>query len=242
MDKKEYFEISNKKGLPDRCPILDQCERRLLTIYRSSYHQTSVFNNYLDCLKDAGEVDDSSLKNLINLCGETPGIYDGGDSYSFSGFCPEVNLFDSSHCIGNACKSACSAGNWDKYRKSEKFIPTEHRHYSECPEFNKFLFNSKNSENLNPAKTTKSKLQNNHQGLLKVQMKELVAAAEIKKAIDLLLKSQVLESSEENTLISLSAQLAAVENESNKGTLTFAQIQVAKNQITSNFLNLVDQL
>jgi hypothetical protein len=62
MDKIEYFKISDRLKLPYRCPILDVCERRFLSIYFFSYSDTDPEGKYVDCLLKKGIINTSIIE------------------------------------------------------------------------------------------------------------------------------------------------------------------------------------
>ena len=140
MDKIAYFKISEKLKLPYRCPILDICERRFLSIYFNSYSDTDKTGKYIDCLRTNGVLNEEAIENLIEIRGEEPDCIRAKSIKTFNNFCPEVNLFDSYHAFPFAKDTASVSGEWDELRKKENEYKTyKFGHFSECAEFNFYL-------------------------------------------------------------------------------------------------------
>ena len=142
MNKQEYYDIGISKNLPLRCPILNYCGRRACTIYYNSdyakYDSELTMEQAL--LKD-GTLPSDFSKNKIEIQGEPPTWIRGNSSYFFDGMCPEVNLFDSGNSLYP--NLACVSAQYDKYYEDPKHRVIKYQHYSECTEFNKYLFESK---------------------------------------------------------------------------------------------------
>jgi len=137
MDKIDYYTISEKKKLSYRCPILDICERRLLSIYFLSYSSLDTEGKYMDYLKKVGLISVADLEHLIEIRGEEPDFRDGETLKAFNNFCPEVNLFEDIHAFKYAKGTACASGEWDEFRGNKnKFKVFKYIHFSECAEFN----------------------------------------------------------------------------------------------------------
>lgn len=139
MDQEEYYEVSKRSGLPLRCPILNYCARRAWTIYYNSdydrYNPGLTVEEAL--LRDDTLPSDFSIKK-IEVQGEPPSWIKGNSSYFFTGMCPEVNLFDSGNSLIR--NQACVSAEYDKYYKDHKLRILKNQHYSECAEFNTYLF------------------------------------------------------------------------------------------------------
>lgn len=143
MNKQEYFNKSRAQDLPNRCPILQYCSRRALTIYfLNRYHEDDPINNYALKLRKEGELPDDFEEKYIKMQGEPPGGSFGQEHGWFHDVCPEVNLFDTMNALGYFKGSACSSGTYDKEGKPEYNI-VEERHFSECLEFSTHLFEHK---------------------------------------------------------------------------------------------------
>ncbi len=158
MNQKEYYEIGENKNLPLRCPILNYCSRRAITIHFNSDY--SKFDSDLTIeealLKDGTLPKDFNYKK-IGIQGEPPTWIKGNSSYRFDGMCPEVNLFDTMNSLfrGKACVSA----EYDKYFNEPKHRVLKTQHYSQCPEFNSHIFEKGNKKvpNSKPRKTISTK-------------------------------------------------------------------------------------
>tara|TARA_R110002050_G_C8743373_1_gene498303 strand:+ start:63 stop:758 length:696 start_codon:yes stop_codon:yes gene_type:complete len=141
MEESEYYKISKENDLPLRCPILNYCSRRAWTIYLfSEYSKYDPSLNMVQALQKAGEIPKDFEENQILVQGESPSIIRGSEHYYFSDVCPEVNLFDSSNAMISG--KACTKGDYDKYYKGEKNRVLKSQHFSECAEFNKYLFDN----------------------------------------------------------------------------------------------------
>ncbi|WP_199758353.1 HNH endonuclease [Flavobacterium microcysteis] len=139
MNRQEYFEIGKQNSLPLRCPILNYCARRACTIYfNSDYARYSGSKNIAEALMEDGTLPNDYLKNKIDFQGEPTEWIGGRESFYVTHMCPEVNLFDSSNSIFP--DTACVTGDYDRERRNEKSRVIKTQHYSECAEFNKYLF------------------------------------------------------------------------------------------------------
>lgn len=142
MNRKEYYEMGKKSSIPLRCPILNYCARRASTIYiNSEYNKYSHGKDIEETLIKNGTLPADYIKNKIDVQGEPPEKIGGENSFYVSHMCPEVNLFDNSNSLfpGNACVE----GDYDKERIYNKKQILKTQHYSECAEFNKYLFEIK---------------------------------------------------------------------------------------------------
>ena len=143
MNKEQYISKSREKGLTSRCPILDYCSRRALTIYLIGDYKTENYSgDTIKTLINAGVLNNDFNKNEIKLCGEVPELMKGKGYGSFFNMCPEVILFDSEISFSYFKNTACISGAWDK-ELSPEFKIYEERHYSECPEFSKHFYENK---------------------------------------------------------------------------------------------------
>jgi hypothetical protein len=140
MNQEEYYNKSRENKLPLRCPILNYCERRALTIYlNSNYRKIDPRLSPLESLIKNGDIPkDFDIKKIDNQ-GEEPSIMRGTGHFYCSNMCPEVNLFDDSHSLFPS--TACTEGDFDKERITlPKTRILKCGHFSECPEFNLYLF------------------------------------------------------------------------------------------------------
>lgn len=161
MDKKEYFEIGFKRNLTPRCPILNICQRRALTIYYFSFVESTTASrtvNWEDVLKRNNELPDEYHNKKVEIQGESPAFSRSSSSMYFTQTCPEISLFQNEHkpsCIG---ETACIEGSWDSERTKEKFKTLEERHYSECPEYSKHIHNMEPIKKTSLVKKTRLKI------------------------------------------------------------------------------------
>jgi HNH endonuclease len=143
MKKEDYFRRSKAEGLPNRCPILEHCVRRMFTMY--------FYGNYQEpdpeiALK--GYLPMDFKQKAIGYFGEAPVWHAPPDRMSgyFHGMCPEVNLFDHEHQLWGMAGTASSDGSWDN-EGANKDQRLEFKHYSECAEFSKHVFDSRQTVN-----------------------------------------------------------------------------------------------
>ncbi len=152
MNKKEYYSISAKQKLPNRCPILNNCERRLLSIYFLGFYDCHDGKDLLSFLINKGVISRENAENIIPVSGEQPNFIGGKTLIAYNNFCPEVSLFDSDYRFGFMKEIASVKGEWDDFRsENNKFKNYECRHFSECPEFCTIKFDSaKSLQKTNP--------------------------------------------------------------------------------------------
>ena len=140
MDKEKYFQTSEKLGLPNRCPILSYCSRRAWTIYfLNRYIDDDRQNDVISKLIEEGEISTDFEKTCIPIQGELPGGALGQNNGYFHDLCPEVNLFDRMNAMDVFRGTACASGSYDFEGKPDHII-REAKHFSQCPEFSKYVF------------------------------------------------------------------------------------------------------
>jgi len=155
MNEKEYYQRSSKEKLPKRCPILNYCERRAFTIYcYSDYEKFARTNNIVLALQKEGVIPMDFEQKAINIQGESPMWHKSDVLIYYHDMCPEVNLFDYENSLPFAKGLASTDGEWDDFRKNIKFVNQKNKHFSECTEFNKYLFEN---NILNTKKTSSSR-------------------------------------------------------------------------------------
>lgn len=144
MDKQEYFRKSRYEGLPNRCPILNYCKRRMYTIYYySDYSTVDRQNNIIKALEADGLIPKDFDQKSIDIQGESPTWSKSNNLIYYHNTCPEVNLFDSENSLPFAFGIASTDGEWDNFRTDNKFANQECKHYSECSEYSKYYFENK---------------------------------------------------------------------------------------------------
>ena len=144
MDKDEYYKIGASHKLPKRCPILNYCTRRALTIYFFSDHsRNDPENDVVRALQKEGSLPSDFNEKKVQLQGESPIWSKGSNLGYYYNMCPEVNLFDDENSLPFAQGVASVAGDWDKERSTNRFINYKNQHYSECSEFSKYQFDYK---------------------------------------------------------------------------------------------------
>lgn len=236
MNKAEYFQISKDKNLPNRCPILNICERRAHSIFLLSYSETKEYGKSCNQhLIDDGVLSKDFENIKIPFQGELPGMMGKINSEYFRvhDLCPEVNLFDSmnSFMVSDSAK-AWITGSYNKdYRSEEKFIPSEFRHFSECPEFCKHVFDKNPEANHNKNKPDKNELR-------------LLVADNFEKAIHLTLERIEGTPNSEwiNSVVMIKGEYHDFRNKEITATLPFDQLGLIKNQLRNRLLNLIDSI
>lgn len=141
MNEKEYFEKSQEKNLPSRCPILDYCMRRAYSLYFFGEFKGGENQNILKILQRHNLLKNDFEEKAIELSGEVPEILFLDDYKTYENQCPEVNLFDTTYAFRFAIGKASTSGVWNSDSLgNNKFKNLKSRHYSECSEFSKTQF------------------------------------------------------------------------------------------------------
>ena len=122
MDSIAYFARSAAQNLPNRCPILDRCERRFRTL--------EVASNRNGELADF----DGQRSPIVKSIGEHGYLVGGENNFIVGGMCPEVALFEPSHFFGGLSGVATRRGQYDKFMQPQYQI-LETGHFSECAEY-----------------------------------------------------------------------------------------------------------
>ncbi|WP_276131902.1 HNH endonuclease signature motif containing protein [Polluticoccus soli] len=153
MNKDQYFKISETKKLPNRCPLLNICQRAAFTNYLFSYYKEvrHGLGTWEDLMKSHGDLSDKYFNEKIEVQGEGPTIIKGANHWYFQRACPEINLFEDSIAHFEGQPQACTSGDWDNERRTNKLQISNFKHYSECAEFSHYLYNKK------PLKMTNTK-------------------------------------------------------------------------------------
>lgn len=133
MNKDEYYEISRKNKAPKRCPILDYCSRRAWTLYFfGGYGSPDSDEDAFARLEREGHAPSDLRQRQIPLRGEPPSFQKSDDYVAFWNMCPEVSLFDADFRFGFAARSPLTSATWND---KQGITHSEHRHFTECPEF-----------------------------------------------------------------------------------------------------------
>jgi len=144
MNKEEYYNTSEKRNLPLRCPCLSNCSRYRYTAYfigKTCYKVKS--DNAEDNMKSMGILDDNERISEMLQAGEPTTIAGGENNFHINNACPEFFLYPNEHKLIGMENVATHQYSYDKYFRNSKFKPGESRHYSECAEYS--LFTSKKS-------------------------------------------------------------------------------------------------
>ncbi|MFN4027512.1 MAG: hypothetical protein ACK4IZ_08715 [Flavobacterium sp.] len=139
MNKQEYFKLSFEQNLPNRCPILEYCDRHSWTLYFfSKYDEVDYEKDFIKTLQKEGVISLDYENKRVKLRAEEPAILRGPKHGHFSNMCPEVNLFDKDNAFGDFRGIACTDGTWDfETNPNKKGKILETKHFSECLEFSK---------------------------------------------------------------------------------------------------------
>jgi len=166
MNKSEYQAYSRKLRVPQRCPLVGYCERWARTIYFFSYIDLwipgTTDDNILSVLRKYGELPIDFDEKKVPVVIDPPEITKEKGYCRFSNFCPDVPLFQQSHCPGFVPQEAIISMEWEwpKFSEKERYEWEmkkckgnemkerkviseyehkvkwkEHRHYSECLEY-----------------------------------------------------------------------------------------------------------
>jgi len=128
--------------LPKRCPLIGKCQRFVHTILLlSEIDKYGVGNDNTEKLFNAGYIAEDFNEKKIEAIGQPFTCTRGPNIVSFNNACPEVSLFDTS-IFGCIPKNSIINGDWDDFRKSDKFHVTKEGHYSECAEFSSYQFHN----------------------------------------------------------------------------------------------------
>lgn len=122
VNKRDYFDISSRRGLPMRCPILEQCERRRFTIRTRR-----------------AEDGEYMVTPPIPLEPVVPMIEDackvgGNNNFFVRCLCPEVALFEHSDAMPGFAGMPMTSGEYDKYFDVPYHL-LDTGHFSECAEY-----------------------------------------------------------------------------------------------------------
>ena len=133
MKAEDYFQLSRKRKVPMRCPILNRCARRAFTLHQYGHHRPGASEvSFSKELIREGVLPSDFDATCIHLCGETPSFSRDSDNVEYCNLCPEVNLFDLNFALPFASGTASASGEWDKVQGLHS---TVERHFTECPEY-----------------------------------------------------------------------------------------------------------
>jgi hypothetical protein len=128
MDKKKYYEESERLNLPKRCPLISECQRRLLTLKMVNFGMESI-----DIFEASKQGNYSAIEDQFRMLpyrGQGPeGLFPR--SASIQNACPEVSLFESGpkEVKGRALES------YSISEETRSVTNDVEKHYSECSEF-----------------------------------------------------------------------------------------------------------
>ncbi|MBP6431193.1 MAG: HNH endonuclease [Ferruginibacter sp.] len=137
MTKQEYYDISDKRKVPLRCPCLNKCSRYKFTAFFIGSDCLNLkSNSFEDKMKEMNLLEANEEISKLLVAGESTTFIGGGDSFYINNGCPEFFLHEHEHKILGIPNFATHQLSYDKhYRSNDKFKPGESRHYTECPEY-----------------------------------------------------------------------------------------------------------
>ena len=132
--KEEYFHISSRHGLSNRCPILSSCYRAFETRYQLDIGFSGNDMSFEIFLQSLGEkrLPDAMLKSSERVL-----WHSNGAVTALRNVCPEIMLFEPQYLPHGFAQSAF--GNASYYDDTRRF-QAEPMHYRECAEFSEFAF------------------------------------------------------------------------------------------------------
>jgi hypothetical protein len=132
--KAEYFALSRELNQPNRCPILDRCERRA--------HTLAIANRWP--FEEAPRRVELTTP-IVKTIGDPAGLIgnEEGD-YIIDGQCPEVYLFETSMAIIGLSGVPLTRGKYSKYDNPQHRV-IETGHFSYCAEYEKYVRESFNN-------------------------------------------------------------------------------------------------
>lgn len=138
MNEQEYYDYSLKVGSVARCPLLNICERRALTLKYFALGDPPY--NEID---ESDYMPENYKTEKFTIVGESPNIIAGTNNYFYKNVCPETTLFDSSTVPFVVPRGiASSSGEYDKYYKDEKSKVLATKHFTQCSEYSKYTYES----------------------------------------------------------------------------------------------------
>lgn len=136
--KDEYYQLSDKQGLPKRCPILGKCCRAVETRYQMGMKlggSDISFEEFIDSYNQEWD-----RANMIKSIEQVSWTYAHDVLTSVQNACPEVTLFEPEYLPFHFRQAAFGNASW--YKDTRRFA-AEAKHYSDCAEFSEYAFHNK---------------------------------------------------------------------------------------------------
>ena len=135
--KDQYFKISSKQGLPNRCPILRICSHAILTRFEIGFKMGGSKITFDEFLESEGQQweEEKMIKEVETISWK----YAHDVLKSVENVCPEVMLFEADYLPPNFRQSAFGTA---LYYKDTRRFEAEPKHYSECAEYSEYVFRS----------------------------------------------------------------------------------------------------
>ncbi len=134
--EEEYYQISDKQGLPKKCPILGKCCRAVQTRYEMGMRLGGNDISFDEFLHSYGQKWDPD--NMIESIEQISWQYIPDVLTSVKNVCPEVTLFENDLYL--PFKFRQSAFGEASYSKESRKFEAKKKHYSECAEFAEYSF------------------------------------------------------------------------------------------------------
>lgn len=135
--KDEYYQISARQGLPNRCPIFGKCLRALETRYEMGFKLGGATPSFETFLKTEGF--EYKPEEMINTIEQMSWSYASDVFCSVDNVCPEVTLFEPKYLPNHFRQSAFGCATY--YKESRSFV-AEPKHFGECAEFSEYAFHN----------------------------------------------------------------------------------------------------
>lgn len=133
--KEEYYQISEKQGLPKRCPFFGNCCRAVETRYRMGMRLGGSDISFEEFINSYGQKWDPV--NMMKSIEQVSWSYTHDVLTSVKNACPEVTLFEPEYLPFHFRQSAF--GNASYYKDTHRFA-AEAKHYTDCAEFSEYFF------------------------------------------------------------------------------------------------------
>lgn len=134
--KEEYYHISLKLGLPNRCPIRSKCYRAIQTKYEIGFKLGGSEVSFDEVLDSEGVREEPD--RLIKPVQKIAWFYSHDVLTSVSNVCPEITLFEPDYLPLHFSQSAFMNA---VFYKETRHFEAEPAHYTECAEFCEYQFN-----------------------------------------------------------------------------------------------------
>lgn len=144
MTEEQYYQISKREELPEKCPLIGKCERYALTIlYLTEFNIYGKGKTVEDILINEGLLPEEYKEKKVNQIGEPFSFRKSENTCDIQNACPEVSLFFNGLIYGFIPQKGIVSGFWDNFWKDKKFRVEKTGHFSKCREFSQYIFERK---------------------------------------------------------------------------------------------------